>query len=222
MSIEMTSGVIVANMLEGMRFALGPTMAIRRDVLTTIGGFGVLARYCADDYVLGQKVFEHGYKVALSNHVIDHIVISRDFVPSLRHQLRWMRSTRFSRGLAHVGSGLTFAIPFGLLAAAGALLNSQPAWAAGLFGIAFLNRVALSLIAGWGVVRDPRALSYFWLYPLRDLIGFLLWCASFLGDTIVWRDQEYRLEPGGRMRRVDEHLPQPEQESESITVDNLA
>ena len=28
MSVEMTSGVLVAEMLEGMRFALGPSMAV--------------------------------------------------------------------------------------------------------------------------------------------------------------------------------------------------
>jgi ceramide glucosyltransferase len=68
-------------------------------------------------------------------------------------------------------------------------------------GYALLNRMAEALIAGWGVVRDPFCLRFFWLYPARDLLGFLLWCASFVGTTITWRGERYRLEPGGRMLR---------------------
>nr|MBA3916523.1 glycosyltransferase [Terriglobales bacterium] len=115
MSVEMTSGVVVADMMEGMRFALGPTMAVRRDVLEKIGGFATLADYYADDYVLGSEVFHAGYTVVISRHIIDHIVLNHTFRTSLGHQVRWMRSTRFSRPAGHVGSGLTFAMPFGLL-----------------------------------------------------------------------------------------------------------
>ena len=115
MSVEMTSGVIVAEMLEGMRFALGPTMALRREVLQAVGGIGQLASYCSDDYVLGKKIFESGRLVVLSSHVIDHVALSRSLKGSIIHQVRWMKSTRFSRPKGHVGTGLTFAIPFGLL-----------------------------------------------------------------------------------------------------------
>jgi len=217
----MTSGVIVADVLEGMRFALGPTMAIRRDVLDATGGLRELADYCADDYVLGQKVHQLGWKVALSPHVIDHVVISREFQPSILHQIRWMKSTRFSRGLAHIGTGLTFATPYGFLAAAGALIAQQPALTMALIGWAVTNRILMALISGWGVVRDPRALRDCWLYPVRDLMGFCFWCASFVGDTVVWRDDVYRLEAGGKMKRVRTSGAE-KPESEAVAVDNLA
>ncbi|HVP55299.1 MAG TPA: bacteriohopanetetrol glucosamine biosynthesis glycosyltransferase HpnI, partial [Candidatus Eisenbacteria bacterium] len=197
MSVEMTSGAIVANLVEGMKFALGPTMAIRRDALEAIGGFEPLAEYCSDDYVLGRKVAESGRQVVMSQHVIDHVVINRKFACSMQHQIRWMKSTRFSRRAGHAGTALTFAMPFGLmgLLAAGAMHH----WAlgAGLFAAAYLNRVALSLVAGWGVVADQRALRMAWLYPLRDLMGFAFWCASYTGRTIVWRGDWYRLEECG-------------------------
>ena len=199
MSVEMTAGAIVANLLEGMKFALGPTMAIRRDALDAIGGFEPLAEYCADDYVLGREVAESGRKVVMSQHVIDHVVINRSFACSMRHQIRWMKSTRFSRRAGHAGTALTFAMPFGVLGllAAGAL--HQWALGVGLFAAAYLNRVVLSIVAGWGVVRDRRALRLAWLYPLRDLMGFVFWCASYSGREIVWRGDWYRLEACGRM-----------------------
>jgi ceramide glucosyltransferase len=203
MSVEMTAGAIVANLLEGMKFALGPTMAIRRDALDAVGGFESLADYCADDYVLGREVADSGRRVMMSHHVIDHVVINRRFACSMHHQIRWMKSTRFSRHAGHVGTAMTFAMPFGLLGllAAGALHH----WllGAGLFAVAYLNRVVLSLAAGWRVVRDPRALRLAWLYPLRDLMGFAFWCASYSGRMIVWRGDWYRLEEGGRMVLVE-------------------
>src|ERR1700691_5705982 len=39
MSVEMSAGVLVAEMLEGMKFALGPKMVVRRDCLEGAGGF---------------------------------------------------------------------------------------------------------------------------------------------------------------------------------------
>jgi ceramide glucosyltransferase len=199
MSVEMTAGAVVANLLEGMKFALGPTMAIRRDALDAIGGFEPLADYCSDDYVLGRDVAETGRNVVMSHHVIDHVVINRSFACSMQHQIRWMKSTRCSRHAGHAGTALTFAMPFGVIGLIGAAGLHQWGVGAGLFAAAYLNRVILSLVAGWGVVRDPRALRSAWLYPLRDLMGFAFWCASYTGRTIMWRGDRYRLEGCGRM-----------------------
>ncbi len=204
MSVEMTSGVIVADLLEGMKFALGPTMAIRRETLEAIGGIGVLADYCADDYVLGLRVFESGRAVVMSSHVIEHVILNRSLPDSIAHQVRWMKSTRFSRSAGHVGTGLTFAVPFGILGLIAGMAFHNVPLAAALLGWAIANRMLMSLVTGWGVVRDPNALRQCWLYPLRDLMGFCFWLASFLGTTIVWRQERYRLMPGGFMVRLPE------------------
>jgi ceramide glucosyltransferase len=202
MSVEMTSGAIVANLVEGMKFALGPTMAVRRDALDAIGGFEALADYCSDDYVMGYEVARSGRHVVMSQHVIDHVVINRSFAKSMEHQIRWMKSTRCSRRAGHAGTALTFAVPFGLLAliAAGAMHRWDLGFA--LLGLSVLNRVILALVAGWGVVRDRRSVRYAWLYPLRDWMGFAFWCASYTGRTIVWRGHGYRLMGCGRMELV--------------------
>src|SRR5215469_1888903 len=204
MSVEMTAGAIVANLLEGMKFALGPTMAIRRDALEAIGGFQPLADFCSDDYILGREVASIGLQVVMSHHVIDHVVINREFACSVQHQIRWMKSTRCSRRAGHAGTGLTFAMPFGVMALiAGGVLHH---WVlgVGLFAAACLNRWLLSLVAGWGVVRDKQSARLAWLYPLRDLMGFVFWCASYAGRRINWRGEWYRLANCGRM--VPEHV----------------
>jgi len=201
MSVEMSSGVLVANLLEGMKFALGPTMVIRKDVLEQWGGFGVLGDYCADDFIMGALTHAAGKKVVLSHHVIDHVVLNRSARQSLLHQLRWMKSSRFSRRMGHVGTGLTFAMPFGLLGLVGGWISGNWALGLGLLGLAFLNRVVQSLAVGWGIAGDRESALYCWLYPLRDLLGFVLWCASFAGSEIIWRGECYRLVSGGRMVR---------------------
>ena len=103
MSIEMTAGVLVANVVEGMQFLLGPTMAMRRECVDEIGGFASLGEYCADDFLLGNRIADRGYEVVLSEHVIDHVILNAGFAASMKHQARWMKSTRFSRPKGHAG-----------------------------------------------------------------------------------------------------------------------
>jgi ceramide glucosyltransferase len=202
MSVELTSGVLVANMLEGMKFALGPTMAIRRELLNSIGGMAALSQYCADDYILGNLAHAAGKRVVLSTHVISHVAMNTSFRASLTHQIRWMRSTRFSRSAGHFGTGLTYAMPFGLLGLVAGLLCNSPQLGLGLFAWAYMNRTIQTIVSGWNVVGDRESLRYCWLYPLRDLMGFIVWCGSFTGREIVWRNERYRLVADGKMIRV--------------------
>lgn len=222
MSVEMTSGVIVADALEGMRFALGPTMALRREVLEKVGGVGALAEYCSDDYLLGERVYRSGLTVVLSSHVIDHVVLSRSFSASVAHQVRWMKSTRFSRPMGHIGTGLTFALPFGILGVIAGVAGDNLLLGAGLLAWAVLNPMLLSALVGWSVVRDRRALRYCWIYPLRDLMGFIFWCASFLSRDIVWRGVRYRLQSGGKMTRIGASGAEKPASKKTIAIDNLA
>jgi ceramide glucosyltransferase len=200
MTVEMTSGVLVANMLEGMKFAMGAVMALRRDALEAIGGIRSLADYCADDFLLGNRIAKAGYQVVLSDYKVEHVLPGRTLQQSFSDQLRWMKSTRFSRPRGHIGSGLTYAIPFGLLALLPAIGHPhRMQLGIELFALACANRILLSLISGWLVMRDPRALWRCWLYPLRDLAGFLVWAASFCGRTFRWRGESYHLESDGRL-----------------------
>ena len=200
MSVEMSAGVLVARMMEGMQFTLGPTMAFRRETIRRMGGFKVTADYCADDFVLGNETWKLGQKVALSHHAIDHMVINARFVASLKHQVRWMKSTRFSRPRGHLGTALTFAIPFGILGWAAATALGWPWLGLALFGWSVAMRLALSIGVGRGVVGDQSWVGLIVLYPIRDLMGFFFWLASYGSNRIVWRARIYELLPGGEMR----------------------
>ncbi len=200
MSVEMSSGVLAARAIEGMQFTLGPTMAFRRQTIRRMGGFRVTADYCSDDFILGNETWKLGQTVILSHHAIDHMVLHSNFVGSLKHQVRWMKSTRFSRPKGHFGTSLTFSMPFGLLGLAGAAWLGHPFWGLALLGFSVATRLALSLAVGSLVVRDPSWFGPLVLYPIRDLMGFGFWAASYLGRRILWRGQVYELLPGGKMR----------------------
>jgi len=200
MSVEMTSGVLVARAMEGMQFVLGPTMAFRRETIRRMGGFRVAADYCADDFVLGNETYKLGQTVVLSHYAIDHMVINPGFVSSLKHQIRWMKSTRFSRPKGHLGTALTFSLPYGLLGGAAAAALGHPGWGLAIFGWSVATRLALSIAVGGLVVRDKSWFGLLALYPIRDLMGFGFWAASYMGNRILWRNRVFQLLPGGKMR----------------------
>jgi ceramide glucosyltransferase len=202
MSVEMTSGVLVARNLEGMQFVLGPTMAFRRETIRKMGGFKVAADHHGDDFVLGNETFKLGQIVVLSHHPIDHMVINSSLWATVQHQILWMKSTRFSRPKGHFGTSLTFSVPFGLLGLAAAALLGHLWWGVALFGWSVATRLALAIAVGRLVVRDPSWFGLLVLYPVRDLMGFCFWAASYLSGRVHWRGQVYQLMPGGNMRAV--------------------
>jgi ceramide glucosyltransferase len=201
MSVEMTSGVLVAQMVEGIRFTLGPSSAVRKASLQRIGGFERLGGYAADDYMLGYLVAESGETVALSDHIVNHLILRSSFWKSIEHQLSWMRSTRFSRPRGHFGTSLTFSTPFGLLALLGGILAHRPLWGVALFGFTLLLKIVQSMLVGGMVVHSKQSVRLAFLFPLRDLIGFLLWAASYANNTLHWHGKIFELEPGGTLRR---------------------
>jgi ceramide glucosyltransferase len=200
MSVEMTSGVLAARAMEGMQFVLGPTMAFRRETIRRMGGFKVTADYCADDFVLGNQTHKLGEMVVLSHHTIDHMVINSDFADSMKHQIRWMKSTRFSRPAGHFVTSLSFSLPFGLLALASAVALGHTALGIALFAWSIATRLALAICVGRGVVRDRSWFGLLVLYPIRDLMGFGFWLAGYWGNRILWRGRIFELLPGGKMR----------------------
>ena len=213
MTIEMSAGVLVAEMLEGMKFALGPTMVIRRDCLDAVGGFRALGPYHADDFILGNMVAAAGSRVVLSTHTINHYVLNSSFLPSIRHQIRWMKSTRFSRPKGHLGTALTFSMPYGLLAASVAVAFHHPLMGALLLLWSWVSRMALGALVGSLVVAEPRWQRSALLYPLRDLLGFAYWIASYASNEVKWRGEVYNLLQNGLMRNGSQP---PDREPEAI------
>jgi ceramide glucosyltransferase len=196
LNTEFIGGVLVARMLDGMKFALGPAIAARRETLARIGGFDAVKDYLAEDFVLGKLAAEHGYGVILSSYVIEHRIGSQRFAANLRHRLRWNRSTRRSRPAGYVGQVFTNPLPWALLLAA-----VSPAWWPVLALTALLRAAAGWATAGH-VLHDPLTRRLWWLAPLQDIASLLVWIAGFFGNTILWRGRKYWLRKDGRFELV--------------------
>ena len=193
MNTELLGGVLVARMLEGMRFALGCTLAVRRDVLDAIGGFSYLQEFLAEDFVIGQRTAEIGRTVVLSSALIEHRIGSQPMMHNLAHRLRWARSTRRSRPAGYWGQIFTYPLPIALLLWA----VWSPAWP--LVVTTLLLRTGAAAATALFVVRDPLFRKQWWLLPVQDVLGFFVWMGGFLGDTIVWRDRKCTVLRDGRL-----------------------
>jgi len=188
--------VCSARLLDGIAFALGSTIVMRRDLLKRIGGFPAVADYLADDFLLGNLTAKLGYEVVLSDCVVDHISGPDTMSTMLKHQLRWGRSTRISRPWGYRGLILTYGTATALLALAAWGFSAFAWWL--LATTTFVRFLPVFLVGVYGL-KDPMLARYFWLVPVRDLITFCVWVVSFVGDKVEWRGVNFRVLPGGQL-----------------------
>ncbi len=189
MNTEFLAGILTARMLEGMRFAVGPTIVARRSAIAAIGGWPALKDYLAEDFVLGQLAAARGLGVGLSGYVIEHRIGAQPFIANARHRLRWCRSTRRSRPAGYAGQFFTYALPWMLVALPWSLA-ALPVW--------IWSKLET---AAW-MLRDPLCRRYWYALPAAELASFVFWLGGFFGNTIAWRGRRYYLHPDGRFERI--------------------
>jgi ceramide glucosyltransferase len=193
-STDFCPGVLAARQLEGgLHFGLGSTLLFRRVDLQKIGGFESFIDYLADDYELGKRIADLGMGIELSGEVVETHLPAYNLRGFFAHQLRWARGVRGARSGGYFGLVFTFGLMWACLAvvaACGAM------WAWILLAITFLLRFALAIVVGRNVLRDRDLLKFLWLLPLRDLIGVVVWIASFAGRTVTWRGDRFAVREG--------------------------
>ncbi|MBI3281399.1 MAG: bacteriohopanetetrol glucosamine biosynthesis glycosyltransferase HpnI [Acidobacteria bacterium] len=187
---DFAPGALVAPLFGVNEFGLGATLAFRAETLQRIGGFPSIRDYLADDYMLGKRISRAGLKVRLSTLVVRTHLGSESWRQVWRHQVRWARTIRMSRG-AYAGLPIANAT----LWAAAAALSGWWAAAGGLLALRYL----MGLVAGLAVLRCPVTPRLWVLMPLRDLFGFAVWAAGLFGRTVYWRGTALRLHDGGRI-----------------------
>jgi len=193
-STDFLPGVLTARKLEGgIRFGLGSTLATSKNVLAQAGGLEPLTEYLADDYEMGARIAEAGYRVELANEVVETTVPEYHYRGFKDHQLRWARSTRDSRKVGYLGLGITYALPWAVMTC---VASGLALWSFSLLSVVLLARVAVALSVGVGVLQDEQVLRDLWLLPLRDFFGLGFWMWSFAGDTVVWRGELFALRDG--------------------------
>ncbi|MGA8618313.1 MAG: bacteriohopanetetrol glucosamine biosynthesis glycosyltransferase HpnI [Candidatus Sulfotelmatobacter sp.] len=208
-STDFCPSVLAARQLEGgIRFGLGSTLAFRRAELEKIGGFASFVDYLADDYELGKRVAGLGLTVEVSEVVVETYLPAYGLRDFLAHQLRWARGVRDARFGGYLGLIFTFGILWALLALAA---SQGRGWAFGALALTLFLRLAVAVVVGRGVLRDPQVLKYAWLIPIRDLVAVAVWIASLVGHTVTWRGDRFSLK-NGKLTRI---LPEPRKDPQS-------
>jgi ceramide glucosyltransferase len=171
----------------------GATLALRREVLDRIGGLARLRNELADDHRMGSAARELGLTTVLSPYIVDNRISEASFASLWRHELRWARTSRLMAPGGFAGSVVTHTMVIGLLAVLAAELSP--------IAIAFLG---ISCLLRWGsAIAVARlfglSLRRFWLLPVRDLLSFAVFAASFCGRNVLWRGQLFKIDEGGRI-----------------------
>lgn len=193
-STEFIAGVLVARQIEhGIHFALGSTLAASRKALDAIGGLQPLVDYLADDFELGFRIAQSGFEVVLADVVVETHLPAYTFRQFFEHQLRWARSTRDSRRMGYLGLLLTFGLPWAIISVP---LAGGAWWSWTILALAAALRVAVALQVGVGVVKDRAVVRNLWLLPVRDMVAFGVWFASYFDNKVQWRGEIFVLENG--------------------------
>jgi len=198
--LDFFPAVLVAERLEGLGFGLGATMAITRSALLTIGGFKRIADYLADDYLLGRLIHQAGYRVLLSTVVVDIIQEKLSTAGFFEHQLRWARTYKTCRPKGYFASILTHGVFFSMIYI---LISgfSPLGWV--LLSITGAARLLMgSLILG-RYLEEPGWRAALLSLPFKEFISAGIWGIAFLGNTVSWKKNIFRVDRDGRMIRVE-------------------
>jgi ceramide glucosyltransferase len=191
-------GVLTARWLErGLHFGLGSTLAVTREALHAIGGFSPFVDHLADDYEIGARIAQAGFRIELGREVVETAIPDYGFSAYFAHQLRWARAVRDSRPLGYFGLLITFGLPWAL---ANVIASAASLDSIALLSVVLCVRVAMALSVGVGVLGDWETPRNLWLLPLRDVIALGVWFWSIADDHILWRGERFLLRKGKLIR----------------------
>ena len=203
--------VLISHALNKIRYCLGATMAVRREILTSIGGFEALKNYLADDYMLGRLITECGHKIHLSFFIVENIVQEADFKSLLTHELRWARTLRVVEPIGYSLTFLTDTLFIGCLTAMTFMLyTNQLLWLILIISFVLFCRILLHLQVR--TVLDSNVSGSIWLVPIRDFISLIIRLASFTGNTIEWRNNIFSVDSAGLIHGKEPEYVHPNNE----------
>ncbi len=186
-------GIVVAWQLDGVKFALGPTIATTRERLAGFGGYESIENRPADDLLVGRLIADQGYEVELLRYPVETVADYQSMRELVHKRLRWIVVMRHMRPWGHFGLLFTHGLPWALAAVA-----VHPSWATavGYLGSYFAVRcVITAMVASWGLKRRS-----YWrkmgLIPMWDALAFSIWVASFARRSIRWRGSDYYIHGG--------------------------
>lgn len=193
-------GVLAGYLLEGMTFAFGATMAVRRQVLDELGGFAAFVSLLAEDYQIAYRAAAAGHTVAMADMVVDSVLGRIPFRDFFARQVRWSRTNRVGRPGGYAAAFIRHGVFLSLL-----LLLAQGLTPLSLAALASTTALRLGVVATvtTKILRAPDPCRGLWLLPAADALSLLFWALAFTGNTITWRGQRSRITRSGHLEPID-------------------
>jgi ceramide glucosyltransferase len=171
-------------------------MIVRRNLLDEIGGFNALSNYLADDYMLGKLISDLGYKIHLSNFIVENIIEEASIKDLIKHELRWARTLRRVEPLGYAFTFLTDTFVISCVTAISVYVStSNLLWS--LSPIIFISVARLALHLRTKKITGSKSAGSIWLIPLRDVLSFCIRVISFTGNSITWRNNSFNVDSAG-------------------------
>jgi ceramide glucosyltransferase len=186
-------GILVAWQLEGVKFALGPSISTTRSYLREFGGYASIENKPADDLLIGRLIAEQGREVVLLPYAISTVPDYQSLRELFLKRLRWITVMRHMRPWGHLGLVFTLGLPWALLAV---VLQPTSAVAAGYLGGYLFARSVLTLLVGQAGLKQSGVWAKLLYIPLWDAMATGIWLASFARRTIRWRGHDYAIVNG--------------------------
>jgi len=197
--------VLISRILQPIKFCLGATMIVRRDLLKEIGGFKSLSNYLADDYMLGKLISDLGYKIHLSDFIVENIVEEASFKDLMLHELRWARTLRRVEPLGYFFTFLTDTLVISSLTAVTLYMATQNVGLS-LLPILLVLLARIVLHSRTKQITGSSSAGSIWLIPLRDILSFSIRVISFTGTSIQWRNNAFNVDRSGLIHTEEELL----------------
>lgn len=195
--------VLISRLLQPIKYCLGATMVVRRNLLNEIGGFKALSNYLADDYMLGKLISDLGYKIHLSDLVVENIVEEATIKDLINHELRWARTLRRVEPLGYALTFLTDTLVISSITAFTVYAATHNlTWSLLPVLLVLMARVTLHIRTKQ--ITGSKSAGSIWFIPLRDLLSFSIRVISFTGTSIQWRNNSFNVDQAGLMHAEEE------------------
>lgn len=188
LSTDFMAAVLLARQVEGVHFAMGATMAVRREALAEIGGFEALADVAADDHFLGRQIAARGHRVELVDGRVKTMCTVESLGEFFHHHLRWVVMGRQARPAGYLGYGFTLGLPWTILAV---LLAPTRVLALSYVAAYLVLRAGVAWTVGVRGLHDSLLKRQAWLVPLWDAFAFIFWLLSHFSNRVRWRGTEF-------------------------------
>ena len=190
--------VLISRILQPMKYCLGATMIVKRNILKKIGGFESLSNHLADDYMLGKLISNFGYRIYLSDYIVENIIEETSFKNLILHELRWARTLKQIEPLGYALTFLTDSLVLSIFTGITLFITTESLI---LLYLPIVITLSLRVLLhnSTNKMINSKRVTEIWLIPLRDILSFCIRIISYIGNSVRWRNNTFVVDHLGLM-----------------------